>query len=51
MRWKSLSKGYNFGIGVGGYGGKNLGGFEYDRRVHSGELWRRGEVKREEERL
>ena len=32
LRWKCVSKGYNFGIGVGGYGGKNLGGFLCGRR-------------------
>ena len=39
------------GVGVGGYGDKNLGSFEGGRRVHSGEVWSRGEARREEERL
>jgi hypothetical protein len=27
VRWKALVKGYNFGVGLEGYGDKNLGGF------------------------
>jgi hypothetical protein len=36
---ESSLQGLQDGVGVGGYGDKNLGSFEGGRRVHSGDVW------------